>query len=57
MQPYDIFMLVVLIGAAAFGAWKGMAWQLASIGSVLLSTVVALRFAPTGARGDVRRSN
>jgi membrane protein required for colicin V production len=44
MQPYDIFMLIVLVGAAAFGAWKGMAWQLASIGSVLLSTIVALRF-------------
>jgi len=44
MQPYDIFMLIVLVGAALFGAWKGMAWQLASIGSVLLSTIVALRF-------------
>ena len=44
MQPYDIFMLLVLVGAAAFGAWKGMAWQLASIGSVVLSTIVALRF-------------
>jgi membrane protein required for colicin V production len=44
MQPYDIFMLIVLVGAAVFGAWKGMAWQLASIGSVLLSTIVALRF-------------
>ena len=44
MQPYDVFMLVVLIGAAVFGAWKGMAWQLASIASVLLSSIVALRF-------------
>lgn len=44
MQPYDILMLIVLVGAGAFGAWKGMAWQLASIGSVLVSSVVALRF-------------
>ena len=43
MQPYDIFMLIVLVGATAFGAWKGMAWQLASIGSVILSAIVALR--------------
>ena len=45
MQPYDIFMLIVLVAAAAFGAWKGMAWQLASIASVLLSSIVSLRFA------------
>lgn len=45
MQPYDIFMLIVLVGAAVFGAWKGMAWQLASIASVVVSAVVALRFA------------
>ena len=44
MQPYDVFMLIVLIAAAAFGAWKGMAWQLASIASVLLSSIVSLRF-------------
>ena len=44
MQPYDILMLLVLVGAAAFGAWKGMAWQLASIASVVLSAIVALRF-------------
>ncbi len=44
MQPYDIFMLIVLVGAAVFGAWKGMAWQLASIASVLLSAIVAMRF-------------
>ena len=44
MQPYDIFMLIVLVGAAVFGAWKGVAWQLASIASVLLSAIVAMRF-------------
>ncbi|MGI6416172.1 MAG: CvpA family protein [Thermoguttaceae bacterium] len=49
MQPYDIFMLVVLIGAGVFGAWKGMAWQLASIASVVVSSIVALRFSGVAA--------
>jgi membrane protein required for colicin V production len=44
MQPYDLFMLVVLIGATAFGAMKGMAWQAASLGSIVLSYFVALNF-------------
>ncbi|MHB8900185.1 MAG: CvpA family protein, partial [Thermoguttaceae bacterium] len=44
MQPYDILMLIVLVGAAAFGAWKGVAWQIASLASVLLSGIVAMRF-------------
>lgn len=44
MDWYDILMLVVLAGATIFGAWKGMAWQLASLASLVLSYVVALRF-------------
>ncbi len=44
IQPYDFFMLVVLVGTTLFGAWKGMAWQLASLASVVVSAVVALRF-------------
>ncbi|MCA9101571.1 MAG: CvpA family protein [Pirellulales bacterium] len=44
MHPYDIFMLIVLIGTTVFGAWKGMAWQLASLASVAVSCFVALRF-------------
>lgn len=44
MEPYDIVMLVVLVGATVFGAWKGMAWQLASLASFMLSYFVALRF-------------
>ncbi len=44
IQPYDIFMLVVLALATIFGAWKGMAWQLASLASLVASAVVALRF-------------
>jgi membrane protein required for colicin V production len=44
IQPYDIVMLVVLLGTAIFGAWKGMAWQIASLASLLVSTAVALHF-------------
>lgn len=45
---YDILMLIVLLGTTIFGFWKGMAWQLASLASVVVSAVVALRF-----RGDL----
>lgn len=44
METYDIIMLVVLVGATLFGAIKGFAWQLASIGSLVLSYIVAYRF-------------
>ena len=44
MELYDICMLVVLVGAIVFGAWKGMAWQVASTASLVLSYLVALRF-------------
>jgi membrane protein required for colicin V production len=44
MESYDILMLVVLAGATLFGAWKGMAWQLASLSSLAASYLVALRF-------------
>lgn len=44
MEGYDILMLVVLIGAAVFGAVKGFAWQLASIGSIVVSYMVAYNF-------------
>ena len=45
MQIYDVLMLVVLIAATIFGMWKGMAWQIASLASLVLSYFVALRFA------------
>jgi membrane protein required for colicin V production len=41
---YDLLMLIVLVGATVFGAWKGMAWQLASLASVVVSAVVAMQF-------------
>jgi membrane protein required for colicin V production len=44
MQAYDILMLVVLGLAIVWGAWKGLAWQIASIASIGLSYVVALNF-------------
>jgi membrane protein required for colicin V production len=46
LQGYDILMLSVLIAATVFGLWKGMVWQVASLGSVFLSVVVAVRFSP-----------
>ncbi len=44
MEIYDICMLVVLAGATIVGAWKGIAWQVASIASLVVSYLVALRF-------------
>ncbi|MDA1177916.1 MAG: CvpA family protein [Planctomycetota bacterium] len=44
MQVYDIIMLVVLVGGALFGAWKGMAWQLASVSAIVLSYIEAVQF-------------
>jgi membrane protein required for colicin V production len=45
MQPYDLVMLVVLGSATLFGFWKGLAWQIASLASLVVSYFVALRFA------------
>ena len=44
MQPYDTIMLVVLGAATVFGFWKGLAWQIASLASLVVSYFVALRF-------------
>lgn len=44
MEIYDLAMLALLIGATVFGASKGMAWQIASISSLVVSYFVALRF-------------
>jgi membrane protein required for colicin V production len=43
MQPYDVLMLAVLVAATLWGAYKGLAWQIASIGSLVASYLVALR--------------
>ncbi|QDU27471.1 Colicin V production protein [Anatilimnocola aggregata] len=44
MQGYDFLMIGVLVGAIAWGAWKGFAWQVASTASMVLSYFVALNF-------------
>ncbi len=44
MQGYDFLMIGVLVGAVAWGAWKGLAWQVASTASMVLSYFVALNF-------------
>lgn len=44
MQAYDLFMIIVLAAAIGWGAWKGLAWQLASLASIVVSYFVALAF-------------
>ncbi len=46
LHAYDLFMIVVILVATLFGAWKGMAWQVASISSLIASYFLALRGAP-----------
>jgi membrane protein required for colicin V production len=50
IQGYDLLMLAILILATAFGAWKGLAWQVASFASLVVSCVVAVRFSDGLAR-------
>ncbi|MEE8450576.1 MAG: CvpA family protein [Thermoguttaceae bacterium] len=44
LKPYDALMLVVLISCTVFGAWKGVAWQIAALASLVVSGVVAINF-------------
>ncbi|MFO0817399.1 MAG: CvpA family protein [Pirellulales bacterium] len=44
MEAYDIIMLVVLGAATLWGALKGLAWQVASLASMIVSYLVAYRF-------------
>jgi len=46
MQTYDMLMLIVLAAATLFGFWKGVAWQIASLASLVVSYLAALRFSP-----------
>jgi membrane protein required for colicin V production len=41
MTPYDVFMIVLLLGGMAWGAWKGMTWQVAGLASLVLGYMVA----------------
>ena len=45
MQTYDYLMIAVLAMATLFGFWKGLAWQVASLASLVASYLIALRFA------------
>ncbi len=44
MENYDVFMLIVLGLATLWGAYKGLAWQLASISAIVVSYLAAYRF-------------
>jgi membrane protein required for colicin V production len=44
MQIYDIIMLVILVSATIFGAWKGLAWQVASLAAIFFSYYVAVEY-------------
>ena len=44
METYDLFMLLVLGALTLFGFWKGFAWQVAWLGSIVVSYFAALRF-------------
>lgn len=56
MQTYDIIMLSVLLAATVWGAWKGLAWQVASLGAIFASYVVAYNFRePVAEHIDVSR--
>ena len=42
MTQYDVAMIVVLVGTTLWGIWKGAAWQIAALASVILSAAVAI---------------
>ncbi len=44
MSVYDIIMLIIFIGSVWFGFRKGLAWQVASVLSIVLSYFVAVNF-------------
>lgn len=44
MQAYDLVMLVVLGVSTILGAIKGLAWQVASLASIVVSYFVAYRY-------------
>ena len=54
MQTYDLVMLAVLGFATIFGFWKGLAWQVASLASLVVAQRAAeTREAPLVARLQV----
>ncbi len=47
VETYDIVMLAVLAVATLWGAWKGLAWQVASLAAIFASYLVAYQFRDT----------
>jgi membrane protein required for colicin V production len=47
LRPYDMFALILLGVMLMFGAWKGMAWQIAQFASYVGSWYVAVNFSST----------
>ncbi len=47
IQAFDIIVLIILVGMTLYGGNKGMAWQIARLGSILVSWEVASRYSPT----------
>lgn len=44
MEGYDLIMLCVVAIGTLFGAWKGLAWQIASLSSIFASYFIAYQF-------------
>jgi len=44
VATYDLVMLAVLVIATVWGAWKGAAWQVASLAAIAVSYVAAYRY-------------
>ncbi len=44
VDTYDLVMLAVLVAATAYGAYKGLAWQVAALAAILVSYFVAYHF-------------
>ena len=43
MATYDLIMLAIVTIATLFGAWKGLAWQIAWVSATAISSLVALK--------------
>jgi membrane protein required for colicin V production len=47
MTTYDIVMLLIVVGMAIQGAWRGLAWQVAPVASLILGYMVAGPVSPS----------
>jgi membrane protein required for colicin V production len=55
MHSYDLFILAIIGASLVWGAWKGLAWQVMSIGSIFVSYFVAANFYEPVAQNIVPR--